>query len=87
MRQRWPRLHNRLFLSVKLSGMLLSPTRNSLHPISASFEFRNREDTSQPIDASVVWVSKLVTDADIGDVANFETTTLVRPSILRKDLL
>ena len=55
----------------------MSRFRNSLHVISASFEFRNRQDTSQTIDASVVLVSKFAKGADIGDIANFETTTLV----------
>ena len=56
---------------------LVSRFRNSLYLISAAFEFRNRKDTSQPIDASVVLVSKFAKEADIGDIANFETTTLV----------
>ena len=54
----------------------VSRFRNSLHLISASFEFRNRKDTGQDIDASVVLASKFAKGADIGDVANFETTTL-----------
>src|SRR5271157_4977428 len=55
---------------------LVSRFRNSLHLISAPYEFRNRKDTSQTIDAGVVLVSKFANDADIGDTANFETTTL-----------
>ena len=54
----------------------MSRFRNSLHLISASFEFRNRKDTSQPIDASVVLVSKFAKDTDIGNIAIIETTTL-----------
>src|SRR5271167_629937 len=55
---------------------LVSRFRNSLYLISTSYEFRNRKDTRQPIDASVVLVSKFAIGADIGDMANFETTTL-----------
>jgi GNAT superfamily N-acetyltransferase len=55
---------------------LVSRFRNSLHQISASDEFRNRKDTSQPINSSVVLVPKFASGADISDVANFGTTTL-----------
>ena len=61
-----------------LRRLLVSRFRNSLHLISTSFEFRNRKDTSQTIDASVVLVPKFAKDADIGGIANFGTTTLGR---------
>ena len=62
--------------ALAFKALLVSQFRNSLHPISALFEFRNRRDTSQTIDASVVLVSKFAKNTDIGDSANFETTTL-----------
>ena len=54
---------------------LVSRFRNSLYPISASDEFRNRKDTSQLIDPRVVSFPKFASGADIETVANFGNTT------------